>query len=299
MRFRQGAAALIFMFGVALGTLGDVHTDRAPSFVGGYWILGADLHVHAFIGDGALAPWDMRREAVRRRLDVVALTNHNQMLPAWMDSWFPHGAGAPLVLHGEELTAPRYHLIALGIDRLLDWRQPASAAIDAVHRQGGVAVAAHPERKLAKAFDTEALMRLDGTERAHPMMLLDDESRQDLAEFYARARTVNPHVAPIGSTDFHVLAPLGLCRTFVLSPEISERAVLDSIRQGRTAACDEFGQAYGDPAIVRLVEDECRLDAGLTGAHRRGLNAVAMGCVWMGLFGLLFRGTEVGKLLPE
>ena len=46
----------------------------------GFIILAGDFHVHSFPGDGSLPPWEIAREARRRGLDVVALTNHNSLL---------------------------------------------------------------------------------------------------------------------------------------------------------------------------------------------------------------------------
>jgi len=75
------ASALLLLAGVAAGTLSDARVMPAPQRQDGYYILSADFHVHVFPGDGALAPWDLRREAARRRLDVIALTDHN--LECW------------------------------------------------------------------------------------------------------------------------------------------------------------------------------------------------------------------------
>ena len=49
---------------------------------GDQFVLAGDFHVHAFVGDGGVAPWELGREAARRGLDVIAVTNHNQLLAA-------------------------------------------------------------------------------------------------------------------------------------------------------------------------------------------------------------------------
>src|SRR5918993_514770 len=64
---------------VAAGTLLDVRRPRQIPRHGEYSVLQADFHVHAALGDGGVAPWELRREAERRGLDVIAVTNHNQL----------------------------------------------------------------------------------------------------------------------------------------------------------------------------------------------------------------------------
>ena len=52
-----------------------------------------------------------------------------------------------IVLPGLEVGNAGGHMVAAGVRKWIDWRLPADEAIEAVHRQGGVALAAHPIRK--------------------------------------------------------------------------------------------------------------------------------------------------------
>src|SRR5262249_13560211 len=127
---------LVLMAVVAVGvTVSGFLQDPPPmptTQKAGYFVLAGDCHVHSFPGDGGLPPWEIAREAARRRLDVVALTNHNSML----SSRLAHLLGLPgrgaLLIPSQELTAVGYHLAAVGIDGLVDWRPsvpPAGAAL--------------------------------------------------------------------------------------------------------------------------------------------------------------------------
>ena len=75
-------SALCVIAGVVAGTRATVTPARVTPRVGDYWILAGDFHVHAFLGDGSLAPWTLRDEAAREGLDVFAVTNHNQAFTA-------------------------------------------------------------------------------------------------------------------------------------------------------------------------------------------------------------------------
>ena len=81
--------------------------------------------------------------ALDQGLDAIAVTGHNEVVDAKVGRWFSRLIGGPIVLVGEEiLSEPRYHLIAVGISTYVDFHQRAADAIDEIHRQGGVAIAA-------------------------------------------------------------------------------------------------------------------------------------------------------------
>jgi len=258
MRGLRLLAGLALLSGLALGTVTDTTPTRAPITVDGYQVLSGDFHVHAFVGDGGIAPWMMQRQAARAGLDVIAITNHNQTLSARLGRWAARRSKGPLVVVGEEITGRDFHLIAVGIDRPVDWDQPARQAIAAVHAQGGVAIAAHPMHGFAEGYDDAALAALDGLEAAHPDSLAPAVGRQ-FEEFWERTLARNAEVAAIGSSDFHMNGIMGGCRTYMLVRERSAAGVVDAIRDGRTVGyCQssrpDVGRLRGRPEIVRLLE---------------------------------------------
>jgi len=74
------AGAIIVAAGLAAASWANPLPAPVIRSFGGERILAVDFHVHAQPGDGALLPWDLAREARRRGLDAIAITNHNQMI---------------------------------------------------------------------------------------------------------------------------------------------------------------------------------------------------------------------------
>ncbi len=243
--------------GLVIGTMADRIPVHSPITAGDYAVLVGDFHVHAFPGDGSLAPWTLRHEAARAGLDVFAVTNHNRVFTSRFSEWLAAFSDGPLVIAGQEVTNPGYHLIGVGVRTPVDAAQPAAAAIDDIHAQGGVAIAAHPGPR-ATGYDDDAIARLDGSELAHSAMHESVQFRVEFANFFQRVRAVNPDVAAIGSSDFHTSPSLGRCRTVLFVRERTREGVLEAIRHGRTVAMDGDGRLYGDPNLVRLV-DQSRL----------------------------------------
>jgi predicted metal-dependent phosphoesterase TrpH len=245
-------AVLVLAAGIGLGTFTDRVPTRQPISVDGHQVLSGDFHVHAFVGDGGIAPWVLQRHAARVGLDVIAITNHNQTLAGRLGRSAAQRSAGPLVLVGEEITGRDYHLIGVGIERPVSWDQPARGAIADVHAQGGVAIAAHPMHGF-DGYDPVALADLDGVEVAHRDALSSMMGLQ-FEEFYQRTLARNPEVAAIGSSDFHTSGPMGLCRTYLFVRERSEAGVIQAIRDGRTVGRCESSRLRGRPELVRLLE---------------------------------------------
>lgn len=248
----RSIAVLVFAGAVALGTILDLRVRRglAPR---SHPVLVADLHVHPYPGDGSLTVWQLQREAARRGVDVMAITSHNHRAGITASNIFGTDADGAIVLPGQEVTSRGFHMIAAGIEELIDWRLPAAEAIAAVQRQGGVAVAAHPVALIDRGWDLEARRLLDGAEVMHPLRSGDEQGARELDRFYLETREVNPSVAAIGSTDFHMVAPLGRCRTYILAAERTAASVIAAIRAGRTAAGCANGDLAGAPEHVAAV----------------------------------------------
>ena len=285
MMHKRRLSAAVLAAGIVVGTITDVQPARVVPRVADYWILSGDFHVHAAWGDGTLLPWDLRREMQRAGLDVIAVTNHNTTFAARFAHWWAASTGpAPIVLAGQEITAPDYHIAAVGVRETVSRHQSAASAIEAVHAQGGVAIAAHPDRSFWRGYDDRALTLLDGTEVAnspHPLDVADYQT------FLRRLREYSRDAAAIASSDFHGWDSLGRCRTYLFVREQSETGVLEAIRAGRTVAEDEAGRLYGDPALIRAVEENKpagRVDP--TASWRR----ISVACAWVGVLGLVLFG---------
>jgi hypothetical protein len=127
-----------------------------------------------------------------------------------------------------------------------------------------------------------AIMRgLDGAEICHPGVYIDATWQQQLEAFAARAP-----VAAIGSSDFHGLGSMGLCRTFVFATEASERGVLDAVRARRILVFGPGGQVYGDAALTQYA-DQLRPRLPASDSHGTALDWASRLTALSGFAGLL------------
>ena len=253
-RLRITGCAVLLGAAIFAGTATDTRRPSPARVLGDFHVLAADFHVHMFpLGWSTLAPWDTIVEARHQGLDVIALVPHNITWLAKIGWWVAQFIDGPIVIVGEEITAPDYHLLGVGIDRTISARLTVTEAIAEVHRQGGVAIAAHPYENAWPAFEA-ALKDLDGVEVVRPESQNDSLLAGQLSTFYNRATSAAGRMTAIGDSDYHGTGPMGYSRTYIFARERTVAAVLDAVREGRTVVYDR-DVVYGDPSMIQLAAE--------------------------------------------
>lgn len=172
-----------------------------------------DLHLHTsrHSPDSITDPFELLESARAAGLDGVVLTEH--------DYWWPDEelaelrAAAPdlVVLAGMEVTGRGGDVLVYGITepnklpRGISWPE----LYREVHRQGGAAIAAHPNRwgQPFEAILREQHPEIDGIEVMSNNM--DADLRLRAAELLVKF----PHFAQLGNSDSHDPATVGCCYT--------------------------------------------------------------------------------------
>ncbi len=274
------------------GTIADRVPERAPIVAGGYRVIAADFHTHSSTwSDGALTPFGLVLAARRQGLDAIAITGHNQVSDAKAGRWFSSLIGGPTVLVGQELLGVDHHIIAIGTERQIAL-PTVSAQLAEVHRQGGIAIAAHPMPEFWAAFDDEGQGQLDGAEICHPLVYSNPKALPAFEQFRERHA-----LAAIGSSDFHGLGRMGECRTYVFATDNSAAAIIDAVRAKRTVVYAPGGKTYGDPALASLIASRTELrDVATSDAPVGGLDWVSR---VSGVVGLMWLGAGSGRVRPR
>jgi predicted metal-dependent phosphoesterase TrpH len=105
----------------------------------------ADLHMHTVFSDGLMTPEEtVDLVAMRTNLQVIAITDHDTIEGAVIAQSYARRKTDVDVIVGQEVTTGEGDVLALFVRQTLPVFDTASAAIDAIHAQGGLAVAAHP-----------------------------------------------------------------------------------------------------------------------------------------------------------
>jgi len=179
----------------------------------------ADLHIHTLASDGTSSVAEiLAHVAAERRLDVIAITDHERIDAAVAARHMAEDMGLPFrVVVGEEISTRGGHLLALFLERPVPALKSLRWSIQAVHDQGGIAIPAHPLvpyplcaqgpilRRLLASDDPA--VRPDTIETFNPTALgrYRHGAVVDFAERHG--------LAQLGNSDAHVATSIGTCWT--------------------------------------------------------------------------------------
>ncbi|MGH2450677.1 MAG: PHP-associated domain-containing protein [Candidatus Limnocylindria bacterium] len=169
----------------------------------------ADLQLHSDLGDGLAPPERILDVAERSGLDVIAITDHDDIRGSFVAREAAARTGSPVeVITGIEVTTRSGHLLALFMEDEIPMLRSLADTVVEIHRAGGLAIAPHPLSYLTFSIGEGALRalgsqpdaerRLDGIELRNPSYAGRVRAR--------RAAWLNAHVlrlAETGSSDAH------------------------------------------------------------------------------------------------
>jgi predicted metal-dependent phosphoesterase TrpH len=173
--------------------------------------------MHTSCSDGQPSPEALARHLAQTDLAVVAVTDHDTIEGALRVAAAMAGGPGPEVVIGEEVTSAGGHILALFVQRAIPAGLPPAATIEAIHEQGGLAIAPHPlsfpptaGRKFFLGVGTLAwTLPFDAVELVNGTPLAENANR--------RARTQHQragwHKAAVGGSDAHVAAAAGHVHT--------------------------------------------------------------------------------------
>ncbi|MCC6169667.1 MAG: phosphotransferase [Caldilineaceae bacterium] len=177
----------------------------------------ADTHIHTTYSDGAAAPEAMVDYVVEcTDLQVIAVTDHDTAEGGLAAQAYARQRRLPLdVIVGQEVTTDEGDIVALFVHQSLPAYHSAHAAVQAIHAQGGLAIAVHPFSAWASLGKMTGVGRLlahlplDGVEirNGFPTNTLSNR----LTQWINRR---GPHLSELGGSDSHVPHTVGQAFTW-------------------------------------------------------------------------------------
>jgi len=188
-------------------------------------MLKADLHIHSEASyDCESSVDDILESAVEESLDVVAVTDHDEIRGSHeaVESAPDYGLTA---VPGIEVSTADGHLLALGVEEKIQSNEPVERTIEKVRECGGVAVIPHPFQRLRHGVG--AVRDCDAVEVYNSRLLTGIANRR--ARRFARTNDL----PELGGSDAHIPEMVGQTYTEIdAEPEVE--SVLDAIRKGHT-----------------------------------------------------------------
>src|SRR5258706_5990683 len=238
-----------------------------PLRSGPAWFTGG-VHLHTRHSDGAFSTEEVCRRAREAGHDFVVITDHNNTTHQ-LD---PVDVPGLLRLVGEEVTTPGGHASVLGIGgwrdqadfRLISGAGRIRDLVRAANDRSALVAINHPradclgcawEHNVSAGVAALEITAAGAAERAAPTAPWDSLLQR-------RRRIVG-----LGSSDWHRPDhPIGTASVRVWAAELSEKAVLDSIRAGRVVVMIDAATPPPE-LIVHAGEAEARVGDSLTMAR--------------------------------
>jgi len=207
--------------------------------------IAIDTHVHTCYSHDSLANIStVLLAAYSRGLAGIAITDHDTMAGIARASKdakrLVHEGRLPadfFIIPGEEIGSTNGHIIGIFLKKEIPSGMTAAETVDAIHEQGGIAIAAHPliEHGLGNLANTLPFDAVESKNEAEVLKFsaAKPEARKNRNDFYAGV--IKPQ---IGSSDSHDAWSVGSCYT-ILQCEPTPKAVKAAILAGNTIAASD------------------------------------------------------------
>lgn len=178
----------------------------------------ADIHIHTTVSDGVATPVEVLRWANRHTdLAVIAIADHNAVAGALEAAEAAPKFGHVEVVVAQEVESSDGHIIGLWAGERIHPGLSAAETVEAIHAQGGLAVAAHPFAP--RWWHRHGLCR--GDKGIYDSVAFDAVEVANSTPLFAggnlRARLyqmLNRHrLAATGGSDAHIPSVIGTSRT--------------------------------------------------------------------------------------
>jgi hypothetical protein len=225
-----------------------VHPERR-------WYRG-DFHVHSVESGDASATFDQIVALARQqRLDFVNLSDHNTVSQHALAAAYLQAHPELLLLRGAEITTYAGHGNAVGLHAYVDHRigyrgRAIGGVLDDVAAQSAVFIVNHPKLDLGAVCIGCAWRHADTDwSKVAGIEIITGNWSIGVSAFVPQVITMwdgllddGHRIAAIGGSDDHTAgqsegptgSPIGSPTTLVLADQLSEAAIIDAIRHGRT-----------------------------------------------------------------
>jgi len=194
-------------------------------------VFRVDMHVHSsYSSDGLIKPAELVKEAARKGLNGMALTDHNSI--GGLDEAKETARMIPgfIFIPGIEISTKKGHILAFGVKDAPRRRMPVDETVEWIIAAGGLPVAGHPYR----SFTGIGERRVRGAKFAAVEVLNARSPRYKNEK--ARKLCEELGLGMTAGSDCHRLRELGRAYTIAENVTGGADGLLEMIRKRRTRA---------------------------------------------------------------
>lgn len=205
-----------------------------------------DPHIHTvYSGDATGTPEKILKQAIKLKLDAIAITDHNTMKGSIITRKLAKDYDDITVIPGIEISSSHGHIVALGITEEIKPHQNPEETVDQIHELGGIAIIPHPfVRYRSGLFARYPFFNtIDAIETKNSRFVFG------ISNGKAEKLSKENNIPQIGSSDSHFIGSIGKCATEVDSDSSNVDDIINAIKKGKT-------RAYGVRTPLHLIAKE-------------------------------------------
>ncbi|MBI4137572.1 PHP domain-containing protein [Candidatus Roizmanbacteria bacterium] len=214
----------------------------------------AELHCHttsndmfgiSFMYESVMSPQDMLFQALKQNISIIAITDHDYMGGYYKAEKIVREHNLPLILlPAAEITTKEGHLLAYGISKELPFESPLKQALEEVHRQGGIGIAAHPFMGEYGMKEAVFSHDIDGIEGFNAMTFKKRENHR------AKEAAERLDLPSIAGSDAHQPGAIGKGSVWFKESVTTVTDVIQAIKR------KDFVTTESHPNLLRLTWDQ-------------------------------------------
>lgn len=200
--------------------------------------LKVNLHMHTTCSDGHKTLDEAAAIYKNAGYDVVAITDHWAFRSGEEICGLRTLSGAEYNIGGGDASGGVYHILGIGCSSKPDLTEDAKAQeiIDEVHRQGGLAILAHPAWSINTVQQIAQMHGFDGTEIYNSVSDAGESSRPYSGDFVDASACTGRYYPLIADDDAHFYNGSDETQSWIMlegSGEESDQELLEAIRLGK------------------------------------------------------------------
>jgi len=222
--------------------------------------------MHTCHSDGKPTPVQLVDHVLERTdLDVIAVTDHDTVEGGLRAREAAQGTVLQVIV-GEEVSSRHGHILGLFLERRVKPGQSAAATVEAIHDQGGIAIAAHPFWRTGRAAGSPRLPHGVGWLAAElgfdALEIENSTPGLGFANLLARHYNLAIGLPVIASSDAHIAEAIG--KAYTSFPGRTPEALREAITKGSTQA---HRRRYDAVTLVRYAAWGLQYQRGLAAAR--------------------------------
>lgn len=210
-----------------------------------------ELHSHTYYShqtkvffDGVNSPRDMVRAAAQKGLDAIVISDHDTLQGYQQAKKYAKKYGIKVIC-GEEVTSRDGHILAVGINEVVQPRLSAEETIDLIHDQGGIAISTHP-------FDIKGVGLREKARICDAVEVFNAQNLDRISNIRARNYVARYKLAETAGSDAHSTAMIG--HAFVSVDAADLDGILNAIKKNKATLHTQYMPLHiiRDVAVRRL-----------------------------------------------